>query len=104
MRVVVEVYLPEESTTKLRIDTPGSISFEPSLILVCDSEDRVGHLHRYGGDDRGADVRRIVILVIELLDGLCDGLTESRLMGAALRACTGRSRTKSSSRRSPFRG
>ena len=24
--------------TKLRIETPGSISFEPSLILVCDSK------------------------------------------------------------------
>lgn len=37
VQVIVEV-LAQKSMTKLRIDTPGSISFDPSLILVCDSK------------------------------------------------------------------
>ena len=48
-------------------------------------EDRVGDLDRNGGDNRRADVRGVVILVVELLDGLGDGLAERRLMRAALR-------------------
>ena len=48
-------------------------------------EHRIGHTDRNGGDDRRADVRRIVILVIKLLDGLGDRFTESRLMRTALR-------------------
>ena len=48
-------------------------------------EDRVGDLDRNGGDDRRADVRRVVVLVVELLDGLGDGLAESRLVRTALR-------------------
>ena len=48
-------------------------------------EDRVGHLDRDGGDNRRADVRRVVVLVVELLDGLGDGLAEGRLVRTALR-------------------
>ena len=48
-------------------------------------EDRVGHLDRDGGDNRRADVRRVVVLVVELLDGLGDGLAEGGLVRTALR-------------------
>ena len=48
-------------------------------------ENRIGDLHRNGGDDRRADVRRIVILVVKFFHGLGDRLAERRLMRTALR-------------------
>ena len=48
-------------------------------------EDRARHADRDGADERRADVGRVVVLVVELADGLGDGFAEGRLVRAALR-------------------
>ena len=47
-------------------------------------ENRIGYTDRNGGNDRSTDIGRIVILMIELLDGLGDRLAKSRLVRTTL--------------------
>ena len=84
VQVVVEV-LAQEIDHEVAHRDPGLDLLRAELDLGLRLEDRVGDLHRDGRNDRRADVRRIVVLVIELLDGLGDTLAEGRLVRTALR-------------------
>ena len=84
VQVVVEV-LAQEIDHEVAHRDPGLDLLRAELDLGLRLEDRVGDLHRDGRDDRRADVRRIVVLVVELLDGLGDTLAEGRLVRTALR-------------------
>ena len=78
MQVIVEV-LAQEIDDEIAHRHARLDLLRSELDLGLRFEDRVGDLDRNGGDDRRADVRRVVVLVVELLDGLGDGLAESRL-------------------------
>ena len=84
VQVVVEVLADEIEYGVAHRDARLDL-LRPQLDLGLRLEHGVGDLDRDGGDDRRADVRRIVILVVELLDRFGDRLAEGRLVRTALR-------------------
>ena len=84
VQVVVEVLADEIEHEVAHRDARLDL-LRPQLDLGLRLEHGVGDLDRDGGDDRRADVRRIVILVVELLDRFGDRLAEGRLVRTALR-------------------
>ena len=84
VQVVVEV-LGEEVGHEVVDRDPRFDLLRTVLGLHLVLEDRVGDLDRNGRDDRRADVRGVVVLVVEFLDRLGDGGAQGRLVRAALR-------------------
>ena len=84
VQIVVEV-LSEEIHDELTHRQSGLDILRAELGLGLRLEYGVGDLDRDRRDDRGANVGRIVILVVELLDRLGHRLAERRLMRTSLR-------------------
>ena len=84
VQVVVQIHR-KEITHKLLHRHPRRNLLRAKTYLRLRLEHRVVHTDRYGRYDRRADIRRIVILMIKLLDNLGYRSTEGRLMRSSLR-------------------